>query len=443
LKRLIILSDQGDITLSAIRWLADLGIPWCQIARDGTILATSSTQGTDYPALRRSQALAADSPTGPEVARFLITRKVKGQRAALAQVDDSAAAVEFLTRALDELAAATTVRRVLQLEAAAAVEYWAACSSVPIRFATSDWNRVPTHWQTLGTRTSPISGNTRFAANPIAALVNYAYSILEAETRIAVCAVGLDPGIAVMHRDERNRDSLVSDIMEATRGSVDQHVLTMLRERVFRIGEFVETRRGVCRLVPPLTHSIAEAALVWADEIAPIVEHVRDILGATIDTKYTPTTPLTHTKHRDAQATVKARNANGALTARATSQRPASSIHPTCVECGGPLARGRNQRCPACWERQPGQDAATRARRGRAISAKRAELERWRRDHPGAVPDETFFRAEILPKLAGLKLSEIQSALSCAKSTASMIRAGERIPALRHFEPLMALVSMP
>src|SRR5262249_34046728 len=109
LKRLIVLSDQGDITLSAIRWLADLGIPWCHIARDGSALATSSTLGTDYPALRRAQVLATYSETGVELARYLITCKLEGQRAVLTQVDDSTSAVEFITRALDRLAAATSV----------------------------------------------------------------------------------------------------------------------------------------------------------------------------------------------------------------------------------------------------------------------------------------------------------------------------------------------
>ncbi len=86
-----------------------------------------------------------------------------------------------------------------------------------------------------------------------------------------------------------------------------------------------------------------------------------------------------------------------------------------------------------------GFDNASRARRGHAIAATRAELERWRQDHPGAVADAEHFRETILPGLASVRLREIMDALGCTKSTASLIRSGRFLPALRHWPKLAEL----
>ncbi|MCH8255181.1 MAG: CRISPR-associated endonuclease Cas1, partial [Gemmatimonadetes bacterium] len=40
------------------------------------------------------------------------------------------------------------------------------------------------------------------------AILNYLYTILEAEARIACRTMGLDPGLGVLHSDQPARDSL-------------------------------------------------------------------------------------------------------------------------------------------------------------------------------------------------------------------------------------------
>src|SRR5262249_33145584 len=91
------------------------------------------------------------------------------------------------------------------------------------------------------------------------------------------------------------------------------------------------------------------------------------------------------------------------------------------------------------WSNQPGQAEQTRRQRGRAIAANRAELERWKSEHPDARTDPDAFRREVLPGLARVKLSEIMRACGVAKSTASMIRSGALVPALRHWSALASL----
>ena len=81
----------------------------------------------------------------------------------------------------------------------------------------------------------------RLAVTPANAMLNYLYAILEAECRIACLAVGLDPGIDILHADQKARDSLALDVMEPARPTVDALVLNLLRTRTFRAKDFFET----------------------------------------------------------------------------------------------------------------------------------------------------------------------------------------------------------
>src|SRR5262249_16426176 len=112
------------------------------------------------------------------------------------------------------------------------------------------------------------------AANPTNALLNYVYAIVEAETRIAAIAVGLDPAIGVLHSDLRARDSLACDLMETIRPQADEFVLELIRNREFKKSNFFETREGICRILPPLNQEVAETCSKWRKLIGPVAETV-------------------------------------------------------------------------------------------------------------------------------------------------------------------------
>jgi hypothetical protein len=69
------------------------------------------------------------------------------------------------------------------------------------------------------------------------------------------------------------------DLMEACRPEVDRYTLRMFQNDVFRSSDFHETSRGVCQIMPSLTHRLGETALVWARAIAPIAEQIARMLG--------------------------------------------------------------------------------------------------------------------------------------------------------------------
>src|SRR5262249_13269481 len=122
------------------------------------------------------------------------------------------------------------------------------------------------------------------------------YAILEAEAVISAYALGFDPSLGLMHTDVRYRGSLAIDLMEPVRPVADECVLDLLEARVFRRGDALETRRGVCRRGPALAREIANEAPRLRAELAPHAEQLARLLAHSPDHP----TPLTRRRHRDA-----------------------------------------------------------------------------------------------------------------------------------------------
>src|SRR5262249_53238981 len=78
LSRVVVLGTAGSLSLAAIRWLADVGVPLIHIDRDGRLLATA-TNDAAHAQLRRAQALAFFNETGISIARSLLREKLEGQ----------------------------------------------------------------------------------------------------------------------------------------------------------------------------------------------------------------------------------------------------------------------------------------------------------------------------------------------------------------------------
>ena len=115
---------------------------------------------------------------------------------------------------------------------------------VNLKYVLQDEKDVPDHWKRFIQRRSPLTNSQRNAANPANAMLNYLYAILEAESRIAILTMGLDPGMGLLHRELRHRDSLALDVMEAIRPQVDGWLLEFLENMHFRRKDFFERRDG-------------------------------------------------------------------------------------------------------------------------------------------------------------------------------------------------------
>ena len=304
LKRLVVIGSDGLVSLGALRWLADQDASFIMLERDGYVLAVTGPVRPSDARLRRAQALAYESDVGLRIARELIDRKLVGQETLVRDVLSDVKAAQTIASNRAALTSATTIDGTRYLEAQAGHAYWAAWRKLPVTFPRADLNRVPDHWREFGTRISPLTGSPRLAANPPNAILNYLYAVLESEARLAVAALGLDPGLGFLHMDSRTRDSLACDLMEPVRPQVDAYVLDWITREPLRREWFFEQRDGNCRLMGSFAVRLSETGPTWAHAVAPLAEWVARTLWQTKPKpvcRLLPATRLTGSHKREAK----------------------------------------------------------------------------------------------------------------------------------------------
>jgi hypothetical protein len=93
----------------------------------------------------------------------------------------------------------------------------------------------------------------RDATDPFNAILNFCYTLLEVETRIACDAVGLDPDLGLLHTDDRLRESFIYDLLEPLRAKADVWALELLHKEKLHPTMFHELRADIVRRDPKLT----------------------------------------------------------------------------------------------------------------------------------------------------------------------------------------------
>ena len=353
--------------------------------------------------------------------------------------------------ALGEIERAEGLDRLLNAEAQAASAYWDAWSTLPLPFSARQASKLPEHWRTFGQRASMISGGPRLASNPSGAILNYLYSLLEAETILACHAVGLDPGLGIFHTDQRDRASMALDAMEAVRPAVDAYLLALLTQRTLSTRDFVETRQGACRLHPRIAGRLAETCCAWRNQIAPIMERVAHRLARHSDASLPLLTPLT-------QSNLKVAWERRKPDRRQRQKRAGTLLLPdSCRDCGAELPSPRHRYCGRCRNERWGRDA-DRGRKnaadvlamlraeqrdpghgGRAAEqrgSKNAAHQRAVRSWEGPAPDPGVFSTQILPGLRHVAIGQLVQATGLSEHYCSLIRLGKRVPHPRHWELL-------
>jgi CRISPR/Cas system-associated endonuclease Cas1 len=190
-------------------------------------------------------------------------------------------------------------------EAHGALAYWTAWHKLPLEYSRTDSRLVPEHWQTFGSRLSPLTRSPRLAVNPANAILNYLYAILESEARLAISELGLDPGIGVLHSDTRTRDSLASDLMEPIRPQVDSFLLDLLASAPLQRKWFFEERDGNCRLMSEFAARLSESSRIWKQALGPFAEWIAHTLWSTKtqpSSAKAPATRLTQNRKRRRRA---------------------------------------------------------------------------------------------------------------------------------------------
>ena len=276
--------------------------------------------------------------------------------------------------------------------------------------------------------------------------MNYLYTVLESETRLAIAQLGLDPGLGVLHVDRSVRDSLACDLMEPIRPTVDAYLLDWLNRTPLKREYFFEQRDGTCRLMGSFAQTLSETALTWRRDVAPIVEWFTQAIWSTVPNaagRRAPGTRLTRRRWHEATGIA------------LSSAKGAPAPQSLCRNCGASISAGKGH-CDGCSETLARENLAKGAQHGRVraltpeAKAKRSETVRLQNEaqqawNPASLPkwlDNETYVTRIRPLLERFTRSAIASILNVGIDYAGQVRAGTRIPHPRHWENLAKLVGV-
>jgi len=228
---------RGHVTLEAglLGHLGDKGIG---------LLFMSGRQGRPHLLLGRAHndasrrvaqtRLSLDAAFSLRVARALVHRKIQTQRDWFATLREHYPQARYpLTQALrqlqehqDRLPQASNLDSLRGLEGAAAVSYFAGLRAVvPARLGFDERNRRPPR-------------------DPFNALLSLTYTLVMAETAMALHTAGYDPCIGYYHQLSHARESLACDLMEPLRPLADKLCLRLVSKQTLTAEHFSTTDAG-------------------------------------------------------------------------------------------------------------------------------------------------------------------------------------------------------
>ncbi|WP_183981093.1 CRISPR-associated endonuclease Cas1 [Tunturiibacter gelidoferens] len=377
--------------------------------------------------LRRAQALALQNGTALTISRELRDRKLAAQERAVKNGFCSESAALAIRKWLSELAEASSIEAVRSVEAKGPKVYWATWRGLGVMFPRQDLQRVPEHWRTFGSRISSLTASPRRATNPVNAILNYLYALLEVQARLAAAKLGLDPGLGVLHADTQYRESLACDLMEPIRPEVDAFVLDWLQREPLLRSYFFEERDGNCRLTSSFALKLSETAPIWARLVAPVAEWFAQQIH----------------KSRASQSRVRllARPTSAARREKKITSHVERKLSfrraKVCVTCGKKI-HSPSTTCDECAKQKSPERIIEVARLGRIVTlvpeaqAKRSATQKvntqavwdWNpSDHPKLVTSDVY-SAQIKPRLISLSCSLVGKRLGVSVGYADQIRKG-------------------
>lgn len=442
LKRLVCISEDGFVTLSALKWLTEIGASFVMLDRLGKVRIVTGPSTSSETRLRRAQAVALGNGTAVQIGRELISAKLIGQENLVRNKLNDALTAKEIAEFRESLASAENIGAIRLIEAQAAARYWTVWHDVPVLFPRKDSGRVPSHWLRFGARRSPLTGGPRLSANPPNSLLNYTNAIAESECRLAAVACGLDPGIGLIHTDTANRDSLALDIIEPIRPAIEAWLLDWLMHEPMRKADFFEMPNGNCRLSGELCSKLSETAPTWAKLVAPWAELVaHSLYGGRASRALFPAsfkTPLTQSHRREAKPApplkAKMPQADHRCSGCGKSIRPQ---YEQCFDCSAPVYE-RNLNAG----RQMAHSKEARAKRSATNKTQAELIKNW---NPAELPSwltREFYISKIMPALATVSNAQIRTALQVSEPHAIYVRRGKRIPHARHWLTLASLLGI-
>lgn len=267
-KQIIVCSHGGYITLDAIEWCKEQCITLSLMNWKGETLQVLTPKQSRNAKLCYLQFKANESQLGLAISVELIRRKTLAQIATLEKLGETEA-IKILTDGVRMLHTVETVEKLRTVEGRLAMTYFACFADMVIKWERQALKVIPEHWLIISPRNSPLAsdGSGRHATNPYHAALNFAYALLEAQILQAIHIAGLDETVGFLHAYREGKHTLVFDIMEQFRSTVDYMVLQFFQKTTFKKGDFTQAFSGEARLNEELRRYILASCRISNIEI--------------------------------------------------------------------------------------------------------------------------------------------------------------------------------
>jgi CRISPR-associated protein Cas1 len=231
---LVIDGHSGYISLQALHWLSRNKVPVFVMNYDGTIISSILPPMPIKAGLRAAQFQAASDPKQKfAIAHALVQAKIARSLQVLEWLGlryEVERETQITKGEASKLGKAATVSQLRTIEGRVALRYWEA-----FKKALPEWLDFQ------GRMTATTHQNN--ASDPFNAALNYGYGFLEAECRMAINAVGLEPGVGYLHdfSGYQTKESLAYDLQEPFRWLVDVAVLRAFESGALNLHDFYFT----------------------------------------------------------------------------------------------------------------------------------------------------------------------------------------------------------
>jgi CRISPR-associated protein Cas1 len=246
--RQVVISGSGSISFDAMELLGSLGVDLIVINWKGEVTARLASRDMRTVQTRRDQYYAFRENRSGILAQQFILAKMKNQYATLGTLAKSRkdtsqdvadelinkreSVSEFIKKVESlEIKPIDHIRNSLMgLEGIASTHYWEGIGAI-----------IPEEFK-FNCRSG------RYAEDPVNALLNYGYALLEGEVWRGVHYAGLDPYGGFLHVDRPGRPSMVLDLMEEFRQQlIDKTIIGLLTKGEVSYTDFT-MEEGVCRM---------------------------------------------------------------------------------------------------------------------------------------------------------------------------------------------------
>jgi len=243
---IVIYGHSGNISLDAIKWLSKQNVQLTVLNWDGRLLTNILIPEVKQNNVRMAQYDAARDERKVEIAKFFIDAKIKNSILVLDWLaarypelrETKKVCFDQIEGVKEKLPKAKNTAEVRSVEGNVANAYWEIVSS------TFD-DKFEFEGRLMGKTGRPYG-----AVDPINALFNYGYTMLEAQCWRAINANGLDPYVGFNHEMAVGKAALAYDLQEPYRWLIDVAVIDALERKIFDKSDFMITENYNIRLRP-------------------------------------------------------------------------------------------------------------------------------------------------------------------------------------------------